>query len=107
MVIVEKIILNKEKYNNYKIAKNYFINGQYDELIEFLIKTKVNKENLQIFKRNKEGIINQNAKWNIGCSAESDIFHLVKSQTKGAKTYNYKTLNNMLNARANYFNNRI
>lgn len=102
-----KIILNKEKYNNYKIAKNYFINGQYNKIIEFLIKTKVNKETLSIFKNNKQGIINQSANWNIGCSAESDIFHLIKSQTKGAKTYNYKTLNNMLIAKANYFNNRI
>lgn len=101
------LTLNKEKYNNYKIAKNYFINGQYDELITFLIKTKVNKITLNIFKNNKQGIINQSASWNIGCSAESDIYHLVKSQTKGAKTYNYKTLNNMLMAKVNYFNNRI
>ncbi|WP_425381499.1 Mbov_0401 family ICE element transposase-like protein [Spiroplasma endosymbiont of Polydrusus pterygomalis] len=102
-----KLTLNKEKYNNYKIAKNYFINSQYDELIIFLIKTKVNKKTLNIFKNNKQGIINQSASWNIGCSAESDIFHLVKSQTKGAKTYNYKTLNNMLMAKVNYLNNRI
>ncbi|WP_425380901.1 Mbov_0401 family ICE element transposase-like protein [Spiroplasma endosymbiont of Polydrusus pterygomalis] len=102
-----KLTLNKEKYNNYKIAKNYFCNGQYNELIEFLTKTKVNKKTLNIFKNNKQGIINQSASWNIGCSAESDIFHLVKSQTKGAKTYNYKTLNNMLISRVNYLNNRI
>ncbi len=102
-----KIISNIEKINNYKISLNYFCNGQYNELIEFLIKTKVNKEILKIFKNNKQGIINQSATWNIGCSAESDIYHLVKSQTKGAKTYNYKTLNNMLIAKVNYFNNRI
>lgn len=101
------IISNIEKINNYKISLNYFCNGQYNELIEFLTKTKVNKEILKIFKNNKQGIINQSASWNIGCSAESDIFHLVKSQTKGAKTYNYKTLNNMLISRVNYFNNRI
>ncbi|WP_339047625.1 hypothetical protein [Spiroplasma endosymbiont of Colias croceus] len=102
-----KLIINKEKYNNYKIAKDYFCNGNYDELIKFLIKTKVNKETLRIFKNNKEGIINQTASWNIGCSAESDVFHLVKSQTKGAKIYNYKTLNNMLISRANFLNSRI
>lgn len=102
-----KLIIKKEKLKDYKIAKNYFVNGQYNELIEFLIKTKVNKDTLSIFTRNKQGVINQTAKWNIGCSAESDIYHLIKSQTKGAKIYNYKTLNNMLIARSNYLNNRI
>lgn len=102
----KKIISNFEKINNYKIAVNYFCNGKYNELIEFLIKTKVNKETLSIFKNNKEGIINQTAKWNIGCSAESDIYHLIKSQTK-SKIYNYKTLHNILIARSNYLNNRI
>ncbi|WP_174481460.1 hypothetical protein [Spiroplasma endosymbiont of Danaus chrysippus] len=75
-------------------------------MVQYLGLTTVNKETLRIFENNKEGIINQNASWNIGCSAESDIQHLVKSQTKGAKIYAYPTLINMLMARANYLNNR-
>lgn len=98
--------VNPENLKNFLKAWKYFCNGQYDELIAFLIETKVNKETLRIFENNKEGIINQPASWNIGCSAESDIQHLVKSQTKGAKIYAYPTLINMLMARANYLNSR-
>ncbi|WP_375316803.1 Mbov_0401 family ICE element transposase-like protein [Spiroplasma endosymbiont of Virgichneumon dumeticola] len=86
--------VNPENLKNFLIAWKYFCKGQYDELIAFLIETNINKDTLKTFVNNKEGIINQPASWNIGCSAESDIQHLVKSQTKGAKIYAYPTLLN-------------
>ncbi|WP_174480737.1 hypothetical protein [Spiroplasma endosymbiont of Danaus chrysippus] len=104
--IKRKNKVNPENLKNFLKAWKYFCNGQYDELIAFLIETKVNKDTLKIFVNNKEGIINQPAIWNIGCSAESDIQHLVKSQTKGAKIYAYPTLINMLMATANYLNSK-
>ncbi len=98
--------VNPDNFKNFLNAWRYFSNGQYNELIAFLIETKVNKETLKIFVNNNEGIINQPASWNTGCSAETDIQHLVKSQTKGAKIYAYPTLINMLMATADYLNSR-
>ncbi|WP_342266703.1 Mbov_0401 family ICE element transposase-like protein [Spiroplasma endosymbiont of Villa modesta] len=82
-----------------------FSSGDCNELLSFL-KPNVNEKTYNYFKNNAHGIVNQNASWNIGCSAESDVYHFLKSLTNGAKIYNYQTLNNMLIAKANYLNTR-
>ncbi|WP_342265780.1 Mbov_0401 family ICE element transposase-like protein [Spiroplasma endosymbiont of Villa modesta] len=82
-----------------------FSNGNCNKLLVFL-KLNVNTKTYNYFKNNAHGIVNQNASWNIGCSAESDVYHFLKSLTNGAKIYNYQTLNNMLIAKANYLNAR-
>ncbi|WP_375315737.1 hypothetical protein [Spiroplasma endosymbiont of Tipula paludosa] len=72
---VAKNELNKDIKTNLRRASNYFSN-------------------------NKHGIHNQNLEWNIGCSIESDVSHLVKQQLGyGAKIYNHKNLNNLLQLR--------
>ncbi|WP_338977589.1 Mbov_0401 family ICE element transposase-like protein [Spiroplasma endosymbiont of Panzeria rudis] len=82
-----------------------FSSGNCNKLLDFL-KLNVNTKTYNYFKNNAHGIVNQNASWNIGCSAESDVYHFLKSLTNGAKIYNYQTLNNMLIAKANYLNSR-
>ncbi|WP_342217779.1 Mbov_0401 family ICE element transposase-like protein [Spiroplasma endosymbiont of Amphimallon solstitiale] len=82
-----------------------FSSGDCNQLLSFL-KPNVNEKTYNYFKNNAHGIVNQNAIWNIGCSAESDVYHFLKSLTNGAKIYNYQTLNNMLIAKANYLNAR-
>lgn len=82
-----------------------FSSGNCNQLLSFL-KPNVNEKVYNYFKNNAHGIVNQNASWNIGCSAESDVYHFLKSLTNGAKIYNYQTLNNMLIAKANYLNSR-
>ncbi|WP_342273651.1 Mbov_0401 family ICE element transposase-like protein [Spiroplasma endosymbiont of Acasis viretata] len=82
-----------------------FASGDCNQLLSFL-KPNVNEKTYNYFKNNAHGIVNQNASWNIGCSAESDVYHFLKSLTNGAKIYNYQTLNNMLIAKANYLNSR-
>ncbi|CAB1053926.1 hypothetical protein [Spiroplasma endosymbiont of Danaus chrysippus] len=82
-----------------------FASGNCNQLLSFL-KPNVNEKIYNYFKNNAHGIVNQNASWNIGCSAESDVYHFLKSLTNRAKIYNYQTLNNMLIAKANYLNAR-
>ncbi|WP_338987848.1 Mbov_0401 family ICE element transposase-like protein [Spiroplasma endosymbiont of Dasysyrphus albostriatus] len=82
-----------------------FASGDCNQLLSFL-KPNVNEKVYNYFKNNAHGIVNQNASWNIGCSAESDVYHFLKSLTNGAKIYNFQTLNNMLIAKANYLNTR-
>ncbi|WP_286641649.1 Mbov_0401 family ICE element transposase-like protein [Spiroplasma ixodetis] len=82
-----------------------FASGDCNQLLTFL-KPNVNEKVYNYFKNNAYGIVNQNDDWNIGCSAESDVYHFLKSLTNGAKIYNYQTLNNMLIAKANYLNSR-
>lgn len=103
-----KLKLVRDNYLNYIQAKEYFLNGNYDQLINFLEKTDATKATLSIFKANKDGIINQNKNWNIGVSAESDVFHFVKSlKGHGSKMYNHKTYSNMVNYKIAKFNNMI
>ncbi|WP_342219003.1 hypothetical protein [Spiroplasma endosymbiont of Amphimallon solstitiale] len=82
-----------------------FSSGNCNKLLDFL-KLNVNTKTYNYFKNNAHGIVNQNASWNIGCSAESDVYHFLKSLTNGAKIYHHQTLNNMLIAKANYLNAR-
>ncbi|WP_342276222.1 Mbov_0401 family ICE element transposase-like protein [Spiroplasma endosymbiont of Nebria brevicollis] len=81
-----------------------FKNGNYNQFINIL-ENNVDEKTFNYFKNNTQGIINQGADWNIGCYAESTVFHLVKSlKGNGAKAYNSKTFINMLNARVAYLN---
>ncbi|WP_338979544.1 Mbov_0401 family ICE element transposase-like protein [Spiroplasma endosymbiont of Lasioglossum malachurum] len=95
-------------WTKYLDVTTTFSNGNYNGLITILENNhnKVTKKTYNYFKNNEQGIINQNADWNIGCSAKSDVYHFLKSLTNGAKIYNYQTLNNMLIAKANYLNYR-
>lgn len=103
-----KLKLVRDNFINFTEAKKYFLTGNYQQLIEFLQTKKVAKATLTIFKNNKEGVINQNQDWNIGVSAESDVFHFVKSlKGNGSKMYNSKTYINMVNFKIAKFNNQI
>ncbi|WP_342276371.1 hypothetical protein [Spiroplasma endosymbiont of Nebria brevicollis] len=93
-------------WNKYIDTSINFANGNYNQFINIL-ENNVDKKTFNYFKNNNQGIVNQNKDWNIGCSAESDVYHFLKSCTNGAKIYNYQTLNNMLIAKANYLNKRI
>lgn len=100
-----RLTLNPEKFNKYQIAKSHFANGEYQQLINFLKITNVSKAVISLFRSNKEGIISQNKSWNIGVSAESDVFHFVKSlKGNGSKMYSEKTYINMVNYRIAKFN---
>lgn len=99
--------ISKPNFIKYQKAKNYFLDGNYQQLINFLIETKVAKTTLAIFKTNKDGILNQNKKWNIGVSVESDVFHFVKSlKGNGSKIYNSQTYINMVNFKIAKYNNQ-
>ena len=96
------------KFDKYIHAKKLFYNGEASELLIFLKQNTKKVDVLSYFNNNAEGIYYQNEDWNIGVSAESDVFHLVKSiKGNGAKIYNYKTFNNMLIARANLINSKL
>ncbi|WP_425381705.1 Mbov_0401 family ICE element transposase-like protein [Spiroplasma endosymbiont of Polydrusus pterygomalis] len=72
---------NKGKYvKEYNHCKNLINNGQYDELIYYLYKELANHKKLkkQYFKNNKQGIVNQSEKWNIGTFTETNIWHVLK-----------------------------
>ncbi|WP_342278108.1 UPF0236 family transposase-like protein [Spiroplasma endosymbiont of Nephrotoma flavescens] len=101
-------------FENRKITLNSWIelykNGNHQELIKNIRNVAKNELNKNIktnlrrasnyFSNNKHGIHNQNLEWNIGCSIESDVSHLVKQQLGyGAKIYNHKNLNNLLHLR--------
>lgn len=100
-----RLTLNPERFNKYQIAKTYFTNGNYEQLINFLKTTNVSKAVITLFRTNKEGIISQNKSWNIGVSAESDVFHFVKSlKGNGSKMYSEKTYINMVNYKIAKYN---
>ncbi|WP_215826481.1 UPF0236 family transposase-like protein [Spiroplasma endosymbiont of 'Nebria riversi'] len=101
-------------FENRKVSLNSWIklykDGNHQELIKTIrnvAKNELNKDiktNLRkasnYFSNNKHGIHHQNLEWNIGCSIESDVSHLVKQQLGyGAKIYNHKNLNNLLHLR--------
>ncbi|WP_339024775.1 Mbov_0401 family ICE element transposase-like protein [Spiroplasma endosymbiont of Agriotes lineatus] len=101
-------------FENRKVALNSWIklykDGNHQELIKIIrniVKNELNKDiktNLRkasnYFNNNKQGIHHQNLEWNIGCSIESDVSHLVKQQLGyGAKIYHHKNLNNLLHLR--------
>lgn len=73
-----------------------FASGDCNQLLTFL-KPNVNEKTYNYFKNNAHGIVNQNASWNIGCSAESDVYHLIKSiSNNNAKIYSKEAFFNLL-----------
>jgi len=87
---------NKGKYDEeYNTCKNFIKNGKYDELIEYLKTLNHKKLKKKYFSNNKEGITNQSCKENIGCFAESNVYHILKSML-GNRTYSIKTYNKMI-----------
>ena len=61
---------------------------------------------INYIKNNYFAVQNYSQNWNIGCSAESDVYHLVK-QTISGRTYNSQILSNIVSARALIINNII
>lgn len=97
---------NKGKYwNEYNNCKNLIENGQYDELINYLYIELDNHKKLkkQYFKNNKQGIVNQSAKWNKGCYTESNIWHILKEML-GNRTYNINIYIKMATFKCNQIN---
>ncbi|WDA53803.1 MAG: hypothetical protein PPFGHCPK_01287 [Spiroplasma endosymbiont of Drosophila atripex] len=90
----------RTKENNKKLNYAYyelFLNGCYYKLLDYLKKNNADEKIYEYFKNNKEGIRNQNAIWNIGCSAESDVYHLIKSiSNNNAKIYSKEAFFNLL-----------
>lgn len=86
----------QEKIIIYNKCYSLFINGKCNELLE--ITKFLNKKDLVRYIRNhRRGIENQKLEYNIGVSAESDIFWFIKSTLGyGAKAYGYKTYKNLL-----------
>ncbi|WP_458257904.1 hypothetical protein [Spiroplasma endosymbiont of Dactylopius coccus] len=90
----------RTKENNKKLNYAYyelFLNGCYYKLLDYLKENNADEKIYEYFKNNKEGIRNQNAIWNIGCSAESDVYHLIKSiSNNNAKIYSKEAFFNLL-----------
>ncbi|WP_342266752.1 Mbov_0401 family ICE element transposase-like protein [Spiroplasma endosymbiont of Villa modesta] len=90
----------KTKENNKKLNYAYyklFLNGNYYKLLDYLKENNADEKIYEYFKNNKKGIENQNAIWNIGCSAESDVYHLIKSiSNNNAKIYSKEAFFNLL-----------
>lgn len=91
-------------WDGYYKSTEYFNRGDYDRLIETLIEYNVKKEIINYFKRAKFGVINQSKEWNLGCSAESDVYHFVKSSCSGARIFSYNHFLNMLELKAYSYN---
>ena len=96
-------IVGKDKrtnQNNKKLNYAYyelFLNGNYYKLLDYLKENNADEKIYEYFKNNKKGIENQNAIWNIGCSAESDVYHLIKSiSNNNAKIYSKEAFFNLL-----------
>ena len=96
-------IVGKDKrtnQNNKKLNYAYyelFLNGNYYKLLDYLKENNADEKIYNYFKNNKQGIINQSASWNIGCSAESDVYHLIKSiSNNNAKIYSKEAFFNLL-----------
>ncbi len=94
------IVGQRTKENNKKLNYAYyelFLNGNYYKLLDYLKKNNADEKIYEYFKNNKQGIINQSASWNIGCSAESDVYHLIKSiSNNNAKIYTKEVFFNLL-----------
>ncbi len=94
------IVGQRTKENNKKLNYAYyelFLNGCYYKLLDYLKKNNADEKIYEYFKNNKQGIINQSATWNIGCSAESDVYHLIKSiSNNNAKIYTKEVFFNLL-----------
>ncbi|WP_338979878.1 hypothetical protein [Spiroplasma endosymbiont of Lasioglossum malachurum] len=90
----------RTKENNKKLNYAYyklFLNGNYYKLLDYLKENNADEKIYEYFKNNKKGIENQNAIWNIGCSAESDVYHLIKSiSNNNAKIYSKEAFFNLL-----------
>lgn len=101
-------IYNSKNFSHYNIACQLFKKGKSVELIQFLKEKTKMVDVLNYFENNQIGVTNQSKEWNIGVSAESDIFHLVKSlKGNGAKIYNSQRFINMVIAKTNVINARI
>ncbi|WP_342275823.1 Mbov_0401 family ICE element transposase-like protein [Spiroplasma endosymbiont of Nebria brevicollis] len=82
---------NKGKYyQEYNTCRNFIENGEYDKLLDYLKTLKHKKLKKKYFLNNKQGITNQSCKENIGCFAEINVWHILKSML-GNRTYNIET----------------
>ncbi|MGL5268448.1 MAG: Mbov_0401 family ICE element transposase-like protein [Spiroplasma sp.] len=93
--------------NNFNLKRALLVLENYKNKLEntkiFPGKLRKTKVFIQYIKNNWEAFKNYSQSWNIGCSAESVVFHLVKQVTR-TKNFNFNILNNMLIARTNLIN---
>lgn len=76
-------------------------------LMKLLIDNKVDKSVLKYFEIIKIGMIYQNDPLiNIGSSAESDVYHVVKSTCSGARIFCKQHFLNMLNKKIEKLNSK-
>lgn len=96
---------NKMQEIKYNIAKHYFYNGKYDELLDLLNsllpyivgnKRSYLLKTIKYIKNNEKGIRNQILPNNIGCHMEGDISKAKSIKGRGGKIYNKLTFNNLL-----------
>lgn len=88
---------NKLSSEQFFMAYKLFVSGEYEQLITYLKSFNIKRLKIRYFMNNKTGIINQGNKNNIGCFAESNVFHLIKSMLgNGAKIYNLSTFKKMV-----------
>lgn len=98
---------NKGKYyKEYNTCRNFIENGEFDKLIDYLKTLKHKKLNKKYFINNKQGIINQSCKENIGCFAESNIWHILKSMI-GNRTYSIETYKKMVAFKCQQINLKV
>lgn len=95
---------NVKNLNRYYIAKDLFFKGQWEELNNYLVQEHVSYETRIYFYNNRVGVANQSKTWSFGVSAESDVYHFIKSISRGAKIYNFNSFSNMVNYRIATFN---
>ncbi|WP_342189750.1 Mbov_0401 family ICE element transposase-like protein [Spiroplasma endosymbiont of Dilophus febrilis] len=111
-------LFSNRKYVTWEMFKDLlssYFNGNCAEIISHLKKWLIVtidsngndkiKEAIKYVENNKDGIHSQELNWNIGCSIESDISHMVKSALGyGAKVYcnnNFKTIMDLRIAKVN------
>ncbi|AUB31995.1 Mbov_0401 family ICE element transposase-like protein [Spiroplasma floricola] len=93
-----------EKYDSKNIKS--LINFLYENVDSIGLKNKRIKEAIKYISNNIKGIENHFKDWYIGCFAESAVSHLVKSiKGYGAKIYNKKTFELLINLKATKINN--
>ncbi|WP_338987525.1 UPF0236 family transposase-like protein [Spiroplasma endosymbiont of Dasysyrphus albostriatus] len=98
--------LKSKKIKEYFKAIEFVKNGNYLDLILLLIDNNISDNMLKYFQNIREGIENQKSEFNIGGSAESDVFHFIKSNCGGARIFSYNHFVNMIYMKADLYNNK-
>jgi hypothetical protein len=88
------------KYKTQQEKRNYFKNlfylGKFKKLINFEPITTKQKEMKNYFINNKEGILNQNKYFNLGCSTEAQVSHFKSLFGNGKKGFTKDNFNKIM-----------